>query len=109
MSRATKIGATTVALGSLLVLGSCLGTRASNHDDGSDRSVLGSDGSGTECFTLYAGQTIEAGTVCVTVDGDDLEITYTTDGGWVLLQAKTWVGEDLEDLPDTKGGTDRQL
>jgi hypothetical protein len=59
---------------------------------------------GESCVTLFAGQTIEAGTVCSAVVGDDLVITYTTDNGWELTGAHLWVGDDLADMPKTMTG-----
>jgi hypothetical protein len=60
--------------------------------------------SGESCVTLFAGQTIDAGSVCTTVEGDDLVITYTTDNGWELTEAHAWVGEDLAEMPQTPTG-----
>ncbi len=43
--------------------------------------------------TLFAGQTINAGTVSVTNDGDFINVTYSTANGWVLTQTHLFVGE----------------
>ena len=59
---------------------------------------------GTQCKTLYAGQTIDAGSVCVSVEGQDLVVAYNTTGGWELTQAHLWVGDDLATMPQTKTG-----
>lgn len=59
---------------------------------------------GTQCSTLYAGQTINAGSVCVSVEGQDLTVAYTTTGGWQLTVAHLWVGDDLSTMPQTKTG-----
>jgi hypothetical protein len=57
------------------------------------------------CQTLYAGQNIDAGTVCVEVFGDDLLlVTYETKDGWELTEAHLWVGDNLADMPQTKNG-----
>lgn len=58
----------------------------------------------TQCQTLYAGQTINAGSVCVSVQGQDLSVAYTTTDGWQLTQAHLWVGDDLATMPQTKTG-----
>lgn len=59
---------------------------------------------GQSCVTLFAGQTIDAGTVCAAVDGDNLVITYTTDNGWELTAAHLWVGDNMDDMPQTANG-----
>jgi hypothetical protein len=63
---------------------------------------------GQYCTTLYAGQDIDAGTVCVEVidNGDTEEFcaTYTTTGGWELVETHFWLGEDLADMPQTRKG-----
>ena len=66
--------------------------------------VVTSDGSGTQCFPLLAGQTIDAGTVCLSIDAGALNVTYSTTGGWELTEAHLWVGQTLDDLPQTKTG-----
>lgn len=62
-----------------------------------------SDSVGIGCVTLYAGQTIEAGTVCIeqvdTEDMEQLRVTYTTIDGWELVEAHLWIGEDLTMMP----------
>lgn len=66
--------------------------------------VATADGSGVLCFTLLAGQTIDAGSVCVELDGSNLLVTYQTTGGWELIETHLWVGISLADLPMTKKG-----
>jgi len=66
--------------------------------------VVTEDGSDDQCFTLFVGQTIDAGTVCATVNGDDLDVTYTTTGGWELTEIHLWVGNNIADLPQTRKG-----
>jgi hypothetical protein len=56
----------------------------------------------TEC-KLYAGQTIESGTVKVCNDRENLYVTYKTTGSFETLHL--WVGTDLADKPSTKNGT----
>lgn len=60
---------------------------------------------GANCSPLLAGQTIEAGTVCAAVDGDDLKLTYTTTDGWTLSEAHLWVGTSLSGMPQTNKGS----
>ena len=66
--------------------------------------IEGGDESGTQLFTLYAGQTIDAGTVSVTVNGDNLDVTYTTTNGWELSETHLWVGLSITDMPQTRKG-----
>jgi len=58
----------------------------------------------SQCVTLFAGQTINAGSVCVSVSGQDLVVNYATTGGWELVQTHLWVGDDLLSMPQTKTG-----
>jgi hypothetical protein len=66
--------------------------------------VSTSDGTGLQIETLFAGQTIPAGTVSTEVVGDFLEITYSTTGGWELVEANLWIGDNLGSMPQTKNG-----
>lgn len=66
--------------------------------------VATESGSGTQCFPLLAGQTIEAGSVCVRVENNTLNVTYTTTGGWELSEAHLWIGNDIANLPQTRTG-----
>ena len=59
---------------------------------------------GESCSVLYAGQTIDAGEVCYTVDGESLTVTYMTYGGWELTEAQLWVGQDQDGYPMSKKG-----
>ena len=58
----------------------------------------------TQCVTLLAGQTINAGSVCMTVSGQDLVATYNTTNGWQLNEVHLWVGDSLSTMPQTKNG-----
>lgn len=58
----------------------------------------------TQCFTLWAGQNTNAGSVCVTTDAIDLIVTYTTTGQWSIKEAQLWIGNNTTDLPQTKTG-----
>lgn len=59
---------------------------------------------GASTFTLFAGQTTDAGDVTVAVTGADLTVTFATTGGWTLDEAHLWVGTSLVSLPKTKAG-----
>lgn len=60
------------------------------------------------CVTLFAGQTIDAGQVCVDVEGSEgneqLVVTYTTTDGWELTEAHLWVDKSLGTMPQTRKG-----
>ncbi len=54
--------------------------------------------------TLFAGQTIDVGDVCVDVINNELCVTYTTTDGWELTEAHLWVGEIKSHMPSTRKG-----
>lgn len=54
--------------------------------------------------TLWAGQNIDAGTVTVTAEGDNLVVTYETSGGWTMDELHLWAGYDLTSMPTTRKG-----
>jgi hypothetical protein len=55
-------------------------------------------------FTLWAGKTINAGTVTVTNDDNYLYVTYNTANGYYLSSAKLGVVETLGGFPTNKQG-----
>jgi hypothetical protein len=59
-----------------------------------------------DCMTLWAGQTIDAGEVCVSVDNANhkLTVTYSTSGDWVLDEAHLWIGTNPAAMPQTNNG-----
>jgi hypothetical protein len=69
-----------------------------------DVCVITDDDSGVKCFTLYAGQHIDAGSVCVQVVGDQLEVTFETTGDWQLEEAHLWYGTTPDGYPQTRNG-----
>ncbi|MCX4240477.1 hypothetical protein [Paraliomyxa miuraensis] len=69
------------------------------------------------CVPLYAGQTIDAGSVCVSIDNTVdtsaqcgagatgvMNVTYQTTGGWEIVEAHLAVGDELSDIPANKKG-----
>lgn len=69
------------------------------------------------CVPLYAGQTTDVGTVCVSVDNTVdtsatcgtgaagvMNITYATTGGWTLSETHLAAGDELADIPANKKG-----
>lgn len=57
-----------------------------------------------QCQTLYAGKTINAGSVCVTNDSTYLYATYKTTGSWYLDDLHLFVGKEYAQMPTTKTG-----
>ncbi|WP_140054581.1 hypothetical protein [Oceanospirillum sanctuarii] len=58
----------------------------------------------TQCFDLMAGQNIDAGDVCLSIDGENLVVDYQTQDGWMLGETHTWAGEFADDYPQNKKG-----
>lgn len=54
--------------------------------------------------TLLAGQTIDAGTVTVANDVDQLCVTYQTEDGWMLAETHLHIAWTLADIPQNKKG-----
>ena len=84
-----------------------------SHDDGPSVSnaslglfaVSSVNGTaGTDCMDLMAGQHTQAGSVCYSVNGTDLNVTFSTTGDWQLEEAHAWVGCDAEGYPQTRNG-----
>lgn len=67
-------------------------------------ACLNVDG-GVQVQTLYAGQSIDAGSVSIEVVDDDLVITYTTSNGWFLSATHLWVGTSIAAMPQTRKGS----
>lgn len=62
-----------------------------------------------ETVILFAGQTIQAGTISVDLVEDGVgayavTVTYTTVGFWELTEAHVWVGTDRAEMPQTRTG-----
>lgn len=58
------------------------------------------------CDILYAGQSSNAGQVCVTVNtvAGTVSIDYKLGTGWALSEVHAWVGEDLALMPQNRKG-----
>lgn len=72
--------------------------------EGSSQSALVKIQGGDSCVTLLAGQTIVAGTVCSSIEGENLRVTYATTGGWSLHETHLWAGLNLATMPQTNSG-----
>jgi hypothetical protein len=91
-------------IGILPALAAALTFMAAGAGGAYAQCVATQDGSGVASFKLLAGQTIEAGSVTATVKGSALEVAFTTTDGWELTEAHLWLGNTLDDLPQTKTG-----
>lgn len=76
----------------------------SSKDDVLGKLSVSSEIENSSCKILYAGQDIDAGTVCVSVEGENLKVTYQTKDGWELTEAHLWLGENLSEMPQTRKG-----
>src|SRR5207244_912969 len=54
--------------------------------------------------TLFAGQTLDAGTVTVSNDALNISVTYTTNDPWVLSDAHLAIASSLDGIPQTHTG-----
>lgn len=54
--------------------------------------------------TLYAGRTIDAGTVTVSNDSSNLYVTFSTQDGWELTETHLAIATTLSGIPQTKSG-----
>jgi hypothetical protein len=54
--------------------------------------------------TLYAGQTIDAGTVTVSNDSSNVYVTFSTRNGWQLTETHLAIASTLAGIPQTKSG-----
>jgi hypothetical protein len=57
--------------------------------------------------TLFAGQTIDVGTVVIANDGDNLCVTYNTTGDWYLTENHLDIALSPEEIPQTNSGNPR--
>lgn len=100
-ARRSPVKRTIALLLGTLTLGACAAETASDVGGAAAELV---QLQGASCVALLAGQTIPAGTVCSTVEGDDLVVEYRTADGWELTEAHLWSGLSLGDLPQTRSG-----
>jgi hypothetical protein len=54
--------------------------------------------------TLFAGQTIDVGTVEVAIDSTALTVTYQTTGGWMMTEVHLDIAAEAAGLPQTRSG-----
>jgi hypothetical protein len=77
----------------------------SSADGGSQALARVTSAYGTpQVVTLYAGQTIPAGTVTVMNDGQELTVVFETNNGWNLAETHVHIASRFADIPQTKTG-----
>ena len=116
LSLAAKFGGTFIVLAtSGLMLYGCMNTNDAPNatavvaptSNGTAASVSSASVTITNaCVPLIAGQNINVGQVCSTIDGSDLVVTYSTTSGngWSISEYELWVGTKPEDIPQNKKG-----
>jgi hypothetical protein len=57
--------------------------------------------------TLFAGQTIDVGTVTIANDGQGLCVTYNTTGSWYITESHLDIALSPEEIPQTNSGNPR--
>jgi hypothetical protein len=57
-----------------------------------------------QVVTLFAGQTIDAGTVTVSNDENNLYVTFSSTNGWLLSETHLHVADSLAGIPTNKKG-----
>lgn len=57
-----------------------------------------------DCYVMVAGQTMDAGTICVDMMDDTLEVTDHATGDWKIYEAQVWIGDGLDEMPQTPTG-----
>ena len=90
-----------------LVLAGCsllsnVGQVPTNEQGGITYFTKGSE-TAPDIFTLYAGQSIDVGTVSIWNDEENLYVTYSTTGGWEMTETHLAVATSLTDIPQAKG------
>jgi len=93
-----------------LCLMGCVGSNGPAAPEKTDTSLFQSFGGDTiPCgepvsITLWAGQSIDAGTVGVTITDGTLCIEIRTNDGWVLSETHVAVATELDSIPQTGSG-----
>ena len=85
---------------------------SSNHFPGNSWATFlcYEQSTGPKVYTLFAGQTIEVGTVTVEEVGPNLEVTYDVTGGWLLSETHLHVADGdscdtaLAGIPQNRSG-----
>lgn len=85
----------TPALALALVIPGC------SKPDYPNMQVVGPEGS--YCTSLTSGRDIATGAVCVSVVQDKLSVAFSATNGWLLDDAKLWLGDNLAGVPLVAG------
>lgn len=57
------------------------------------------------CYTMYGGQTINVGSLCISNDDNNMIVNYSTSDQWLLSEVHFFVGMSLDTMPQTKKGS----
>jgi len=118
MFKTNRFSPFTLALAALpLALGGAACAVSPSEELGSSQQEIIEINEDSTCVTLFAGQTVDAGQVCVSVDNTVdtsavcgagsagvLSVEFLTSGGWELEEAHLAVGDELADIPMTNKG-----
>lgn len=63
-----------------------------------------SDAGTASSYTLWAGQTINAGTVSISRDASTLYVAFETNSNYLISTTHVWVGADLSAVPSNTNG-----
>lgn len=64
-----------------------------------------------ECHSVYATDSVVAGTICVEVaaDSDYLEVSFEANENWLLITTEFWVGDDVASVPSDNSTGDLDI
>jgi len=106
MKKLSKIAKVTLALSiAVLLIASCANPlqpslTSSSYAESKSTSDVGTDSS----YTLWSGQTINAGTVSISRDATKLYVVYETDSNYLISETHVWVGTDISAVPSNTNG-----
>jgi hypothetical protein len=87
-----------------LALAACSASTETPTDDTSRVTSALVELQGGGCAPLIANQTINAGTVCASISGDNLKVEFNAANGWTMSDARLWAGLNLADVPQDANG-----
>lgn len=80
-----------------LLAGSCSSARSPGDPASQSAESAIVQIAGDTCAPLMAGA-VAVGTVCTSIDGDNLKVTFESSGTFTMVDARLWVGTDLAGL-----------
>ncbi len=110
MKKIVNICAVTIAALALAACGGAASNLVGDYDAGKDASLVGvtmpgeDEVCGMDSVDLFAGQTIDVGSLIIANDEENLYVSYELVDGWLLKETHVHVGCSLDDFPLTKNG-----